>query len=108
MKVLGDLFRSIEWWQLVPDQSIFTDWIKGNVAARSSRGDWILAYLTDKSSVNVKLSAITAADTASAWWVDPVTGARTSIGVFPTSRIKEFTPPGDWQDAILLIEKESK
>ena len=108
MKVLGDLFRSIEWWQLVPDQSVFTDWIKGNVAARSSRGDWILAYLTDKSSINVKLSAITASDTASAWWVDPVTGARTAIGVFPTSRTKEFTPPGDWQDAILLIKKESK
>ncbi len=108
MKVLGDLFRSIEWWQLVPDQSIFTDWIKGDVAARSSRGDWILAYLTDKSSVNVKLSVITAADTASAWWVDPQTGARTAIGVFPTSRTKEFTPPSGWQDAVLLIKKESK
>jgi hypothetical protein len=108
MKVMGDLFRSIDWWRLVPDQSIFADWIKGDVAARSSAGDWILAYLTGNDRVNVKLSAITASDSASAWWVDPVTGARTSIGIFPTSRIKEFSPPSGWQDAILLIEKEPK
>ena len=107
-KVMGDLFRSIQWWRLVADQSIFSDWIKGDVAARSTAGDWILAYLTSNTAVNVKLSSITASDSASAWWVDPLTGARTAIGVFPTSRTKEFTPPNGWQDAILLIEKEPK
>jgi hypothetical protein len=108
IKVMGDLFRSIEWWRLVADQSIFSDWIKGNVAARSTGGDWILAYLTGNTAVNVKLSGITASDSASAWWVDPQTGARTNIGVFPTSRTKEFSPPTGWQDAILLIEKVPK
>jgi hypothetical protein len=108
MKVMGDLFRSIGWWRLVADQSIFSDWIKGDVAARSTGGDWILAYLTGSTAVNVKLSSITASDSAAAWWVDPVTGARTAIGVFPTSRTKEFAPPSGWQDAILLIEKDPK
>ena len=107
MKVMGDLFRSIEWWRLVPDQSIFTDWIKGDVAARSSGGDWILAYLTVNDPINVKLSAITASDLATAWWVDPVTGARTIIGTFPTSRVKEFSPPTGWRDSILLIEQKA-
>ncbi len=105
---MGDLFRSIQWWRLVPDQSIFTDWIKGDVAARSSAGDWILAYLTSSDPINVKLSSITASDLAVASWVDPQTGARTAIGVFPTSRTKEFNPPSGWQDAVLLIEKQPK
>jgi Protein of unknown function (DUF4038)/Putative collagen-binding domain of a collagenase len=106
MRVMSDLFRSIDWWHLVPDQSIFTDWIKGDVAARSATGGWILAYLTSTDPVNIKLSSITASDSASAWWVDPLTGTRTSIGIFPTSRTKEFSPPSGWQDAILLIEKK--
>jgi hypothetical protein len=108
MKVMGDLFRSIKWWHLVPDRSIFSDWATGNVAARSSDGDWILAYLTGTAAVNVKLSSITASDSVSAWWIDPLTGARTKIGVYPTSRSKEFTPPSGWQDAILFVEKEPK
>jgi hypothetical protein len=108
IKVMGDLFRSIQWWRLVPDQSIFADWIKGDVAARSSAGDWILAYLTSSDPINIKLSSITASDLAAASWVDPQTGARTAIGVFPTSRTKEFNPPSGWQDAVLLIEKQPK
>jgi hypothetical protein len=106
MKVMGDLFRSITWWHLVPDRAIFSDWSSGSVAARSSDGEWILAYLTGNGAVSVKLSGITASDRASAWWVDPQTGARTKIGVFATSRTKEFSPPSGWQDAILFIEKE--
>ena len=108
IKVMGDLFRSIDWWRLVADQSVFSDWIKGNVAARSSGGDWILAYLTGNAAVSIKLSSITASDSAAASWVDPQTGARTAIGIFPSSRTKEFSPPSGWQDAILLIEKEPK
>jgi len=106
MQIMGDLFRSLEWWRLVPDQSLFVDWTKGDVAARSSGGDWIVAYLTSKDPVSIKLSAITASDSATAAWVDPVTGARTAIGVFPTSRTKEFSPPAGWEDAVLLIEKK--
>jgi hypothetical protein len=106
IKIMGDLFRSLEWWRLVPDQSIFVDRTKGDVVARSSGGEWIIAYLTSKEPVTIKLSAITASDSASAWWVDPLTGARTAIGLYPTSRVKEFTPPGGWEDVLLLIEKK--
>jgi len=35
MKVLGDVFRSIEWWKLVPDRTIITGGNEGDVAARS-------------------------------------------------------------------------
>jgi len=107
MQIMGDLFRSMEWWRLVPDQSIFIDPTKGDVAARSSAGDWILAYLTSKDPVTIRLANITASDWASASWVNPLTGARIAIGVFPTSRVKEFQPPEGWEDAVLLIEKKA-
>jgi hypothetical protein len=38
--------------------------------------------------------------------MNPVTGAKTAIGVFPTARTKEFLPPAGWEDAVLLIEKK--
>ncbi len=106
MKILGDFFRSIEWWKLIPDQSIFNNQINGNTAARSRDGDWILAYLTNSDPITLKLDFITASETATGWWVDPVTGNGTKIGVFPVSTNHDFIPHGDWQDAVLFMRKE--
>jgi hypothetical protein len=106
--ILGNLFRSLEWWKLIPDQSIFVNWVNGNSAARSSDGDWILAYLTNMDSITLKLDNITASKTATGWWIDPLTGIRTKIGTFPVSENHNFIPPGGWQDAVLLIQKESR
>jgi hypothetical protein len=108
MKVLGRVFRSIEWWKLVPDQTILVTGIKGDVAARSAEGDWILAYLTSDAPVTCKLNRITASNSATGWWIDPLTGARTKIGGFTTSEDHTFSPPHGWQDAILLLEKQPR
>ena len=105
MKILGSLFRSIEWWKLVPDQTILVDGIKGDVAARSAEGDWILAYLIGDGPVTCRLNCFTASDSTTAWWIDPQTGATTKIGTFPTSAEHIFSPPHGWQDAILLLGK---
>jgi len=108
MNILGNFFRSIEWWKLMPDQSIFMKQINGNVAACSGDGDWILAYLTNSDTVTIKLDFITASETATGWWVDPLTGNRIKIGDFPVSKNHDFIPPRDWQDAILFIGKGPK
>ena len=108
MVILGDLFRSIEWWELIPDQSVFADWIYGNVAARSKEGDLILAYLTKKDTVTIKMDYITASGTATGWWIDPQTGNRTKTGTYDVSGNQTFVPPAGWQDAVLLIRKEPK
>jgi hypothetical protein len=105
MKVLGDVFRSIEWWRLVPDRAIVTSGSKGDVAARSDGGDWILAYLTGDGPVTLDLRRITASRSAAAWWIDPLTGERRRIGTFATSENHVFTPPRGCEDAILLLEK---
>jgi hypothetical protein len=106
MKVLGALFRSIDWWKLVPDQAILVDSAKGDVAARSSDGDWILAYLTGDAPVTLNLHRLTSSPSARASWIDPLTGSRSVIGSFPTSANHAFTPPQGCQDAILLLEKQ--
>ncbi len=108
MKVLGSVFRSIEWWKLVPDQTILVNGSKGDVASRSAEGDWILAYLTGDDPVTCKLDRITASHSATGWWIDPLTGAKTKIGVFPASEDHTFSPPHGWQDAILLLEKQPR
>jgi hypothetical protein len=104
MKILGDFFRSFAWWKMVPDQSVFDNWINGNVAALSSDGDRIVAYLTAKTPVTINLNKITTSKTVNAWWVNPVTGERTRIGTYKTSANLTCKFSEDWQDAVLFIE----
>jgi len=105
MKIMGDIFRSVEWWKLVPDESVLDEINNGNVPARSKDGDWIIAYLTTMKPIIVKLNTITALKKVTAWWIDPLTGKRKKIGIYNTSRSRAFFPPTNWQDAILLIVK---
>jgi hypothetical protein len=106
MKIMGDFFRSIEWWKMISDQTVFEKWINGNVAARSSDGGWIVAYITDKAPFSIKLNAVTAGKEADAWWINPVTGDRTKTGTYKTSENRTFILPQGWQDAVLFIEKQ--
>ena len=50
------------------------------------------------------MARITAADAASAEWIDPVTGNRLSIGNFLTRGPQSFTRPADWQDGVLVVK----
>lgn len=102
IEVLGSLFRSLEWWKLVPDRSILSGGM-GDVAARSSSADWILAYLTGDAAVGVDLRWISAAPSAEAWWIDPLTGKRRLEGIYPTNGLHRFAPPSGCEDAILLL-----
>ena len=106
IKVLGDLFRSIQWWELVPDQSIFAGEAGENAAARSASGRWMMAYLSHNRAVTLQLDKIGGPGSVAASWVDPITGATTRIGVFPATGRQTFSPPREWQDSILLIARQ--
>ena len=111
------LFREIitsidEWWNMIPDPSIF---ISGsgsgysfNAVSRSAAGRWILAYLSEPSTVSIRLDAITAGSEAHAHWLDPTSGDRKPAGVFATKGPQSFTSPQGWEDALLLIEAREK
>jgi hypothetical protein len=103
--IMGNIFRSVKWWKLIPDQRVFVDQIKGNAAVRSADGDLILAYLTNPDPVKINMNIFVSLKTATATWIDPLTGNKTEIGSIPASGNHIFYPPKDWEDAVLLIEK---
>ena len=110
MTVLKNVFTSLpEWWTLVPDQSVLasggnTEGDVLNLSARSAKGKWIIAYIAGVANVTVNMAKVTAADSASAKWIDPVTGEQQLIGSFPTSGSRPFTRPASWQDGILVVK----
>ncbi|MEM2929695.1 MAG: DUF4038 domain-containing protein [Thermoproteota archaeon] len=97
-----------EWWNLVPDQSVFFSGEGSgftlNVAACSAAGDWVLAYLSSNTSVSIRLDKVTAGSVVEASLIDPTTGIRRKIGRFASEGVQRFTTPGDWEDAVLLLE----
>lgn len=108
MGVLKKLFTDLQWWKLVPDQSIFaencSEHVCLNAAARSCCGDWVMAYLGSPTAVSINMSKITASDVVSALWVDPMSGSQMEIGSYPNTGTRSFSPPNEWEDAILLLE----
>ncbi len=108
MKVMGDLFRSIEWWQSGSGSVHLFDWIKGDVAARSSRRRLDTGLFDGQ--VFGKRQAVGYHRFGHGFGLvgGPADRRQNGHWIFPTSRTKEFTPPSGWQDAVLLIKKESK
>jgi hypothetical protein len=105
MGVLRNVFTGLQWWNLVPDQSILADQPSKTVgtAACSSCGDWVMVYLSEAAAVSINMSKITASSKAEVLWVSPVTGIQTRIGIFQNRGIRSFSPPAEWEDAVLLL-----
>ena len=97
-----------EWWNLVPDQTIFasggnTNGQVLNLAARHKDGDWVMAYLGSKASFSINLKKLAANSTIKAQWVDPRTGESKAIGRFSNSGVESFSTPEAWEDALLIL-----
>src|SRR6185436_9029706 len=90
MKVLGDFFRSIDWWTLVPDPSLVAGSSAQIAAARSANRDWTVIYLPEGGTVTV------ASVPGRATWLNPADGA-----TLPATA--PFTAPKDWTDAVLFF-----
>ena len=97
-----------EWWNWIPDQSIFASGensgLNLNASARSSSGDWVLVYLSSETSVSIRMDKITAGNTVKASWIDPTNGEKTRIGSFENIGTQSFSTPNGWEDAVLLLE----
>jgi hypothetical protein len=113
--LLGKLFRSREHWKLVPDikhQVMTAGYGSGNtlaVAARTSDGQTVIAYIPNgsASAVTMDLSKITDAKSiAVAAWFNPRDGSATRIGAFPATSTHVFTPP-DGNDWVLVLDSQS-
>jgi hypothetical protein len=133
---LGKLFRSREHWKLVPDIShtVITSgydsrsvssstWESlrsvvrrepyrlgsaSSVAARTSDGQTIIAYVPNGNvaSITVAMNEIKdAGSQAKCWWFNPRDGSSILIGDFSTRGPRKFTPP-DAKDWILVVDSQ--
>ena len=109
----GKLFRSRRWFDLIPDQKheVVTrglgefrglDYL---AAARTSDGSTVIAYMPTPRPIRVDLSKVSGSQ-AKAWWFDPRTGKTNLLGEFPTTGLKDFTPPGEG-DWVIVVDNGS-
>ena len=106
VSVAANLFKSLPWWGLVPDRSVFAGGTGAggglNVAARADDGSCVVIYLADAGTVSIRMDQL-AASPVQATWVDPQTGARSAAGTYPNTGEQSFSPPDGWEDAVLLL-----
>ena len=98
----------IEWWYLVPDQSIFSTGGRTqgqilNLAARHKDGKWVMVYLGSKASFSINMDKIVAAK-VNVRWINPKTGNSTAVGNFLNTGTQFFSTPEGWEDAILILK----
>ncbi len=103
MKVLGDFFRSFEWWNLEPDQTVISGIASDNAAARSSNKDLAIVYVPTASRVSINMGKVKASDTLMASWMNPSSGVTQAVGMYQASGTQLFSRPAEWEDAVLVI-----
>lgn len=110
--ILKRVFRDRqEWWNLVPDQTIFarggqTNGQVLNLAARHKDGRWAMIYLASQASFALNLEKVSAGKQIKAAWIDPRTGESTPIGTLARKSEQPLSTPGGWEDALLVLEAE--
>ncbi len=134
---LGKLFRSREHWKLLPDidHAVMTagydsrgffsstresirSFVYGvpyrlgdssSVAAKTSDGETILAYVPRGSAATITIDlgkVIDPVARAKGWWFNPRDGSARLIGTFTTNGARSFTPP-DARDWVLVLDSET-
>ena len=107
--VLINLFNTIKWWNLVPDQNhtvgsagygtpAATGTYQTNdyvTVAATPDGTLALAYFPQGSSNKLTVGMSTFAAPATARWLDPTNGSYTDIRTFSNSGTHNFSPSGN-------------
>jgi hypothetical protein len=104
MGVLKKIFTDLDWWHLVPDNTIFVHGTgsgkEQNAAARAADDSWLLAYVSHPGQVSID-TRLKHHDFFQGFWINPQDGTRLTIDHLGAGWIK---PPDGWQDALLLVE----
>lgn len=101
MKVLREIFESVEWWKLRPDRTLLAEdpedaeFLTHIMPARSEDGALALIYLPANPSLKLNLGRLKGKPQAV--WIDPRTGDRR-----PAALAAEMKPPGEG-DWVLMI-----
>ncbi|MCO6412680.1 MAG: DUF4038 domain-containing protein [Thiogranum sp.] len=112
LMIWKDYFSSIDWWNLVPDQSVI---LKGanrfskfdyKVAARSRSGDRLLVYYPAAASAKIDVSGIAGGSAVRARWLNTRDGSVQHDSTIPAkSAAKVYRLPSGWEDGLLILER---
>jgi len=105
MSVLKKVFSGVQWWHLVPDQTLLAgdegSGTTANTAARDTEGHWILAYVSQAGKVHVKTGTLQGKQVR-AEWINPADGTRRKAAQDVESG--GWATPEGWEDALLLLK----
>jgi hypothetical protein len=121
LRTLNVFWQSIPWYQLVPSglggmKTIVTS--GGNspsntnyvAAAATPGGTWMVAYIPPAHSGTITVDMTVMSGSARARWLNPTTGAYSTLGTFANTGTRVFTPPGDngtgSTDWVLVLDKQ--
>jgi hypothetical protein len=110
MKYLSEFFSAIAWWTLEPRHDLVLgqpdDWMQKMALAKSASGDLAVAYLPDNAEITVNMKAFLAPMRVR--WFNPMTGEYQVVWdtISVTDR-HTFARPSGWQDAVLVLRKET-
>jgi len=106
MKVLKDVFTSLDWWKLVPDNKLINQFSrKGHVAARSFENDFAIIYYAHRWTLDVEIGRLGGGKPITGEWIDPQNGEQMGKAVF-TDPVCRITSPAGCDDAILLLTSQ--
>ena len=113
------LIESRPFLSRVPDDSIVvTDTVPTSVpgagtrryvATRDEAGTYAMVYAPIGRPFSVRMDKIRG-EKVKAWWFNPRTGRATSIGEFPNTGTRKFTPPdaGEHLDWVLVLDDAAR
>ena len=112
MTIFRTILESIKWWEFVPDNSVIAEILEEGdhtkMAMCDSKGNRILVYLTQPSSVIINFAQLKGTGRSIAFWFNPKTGKKKKINKIVNAATMSFSTPKGWEDAVLLIEAEKK
>jgi hypothetical protein len=100
-----NFFINHQWAEWIPDQSILqgteSEGENLKTAVKLSSGEMLLVYFSNNSEATVK-NILT--KTSEAQWFDPSEGRTQKEEAFKPGESLKITPPGGWEDAILVLK----
>ena len=101
MKVLHEVFASLDWSKLLPAQEILGDGqgngFHRNAAAKENDGSWALIYFSGPAKGALHLEGLP----TQATWISPATGEQTDAGKIEGA----IATPVGWEDALLEFKR---
>jgi len=108
LMLFGNIFRSLPWWELVPNNAIITGYPGRSAgyiaAAHTERKSHILVYFPINEHREIDMS-ILGEGWAEARWINTKDGSEINVSKLETAKPFVFKLPIAWEDGLLVIEK---